>query len=142
MIYIGQSSRTLHSRITSHRSDNNNINKQQSSALAIHVNSTKHNVDYENTKILATEPIASKRLFLEMFYIQKQPNAMNKRSDISSLSNIYTYLIKNNFTVVVPDSSGSTDVSSDVGIVPHLIWIFLYLFLLTSQLFVCGRPLC
>lgn len=93
MIYIGQTSQTLHSRIISHKSDCRNDNKQLSSALTQHVHSTKHDIDYDSANILDSEHNYNKRLFLEMCNIQTSPNTMNKRTDTSNLSNIYTYLI-------------------------------------------------
>lgn len=90
-VYIGQTSRNLSGRITSHRSDTRR--KVNSSALSIHANENKHTFDYESTRVLDREPNGKKRQFLEMVRIVQEEKAINFRKDIDGLSGIYTYLL-------------------------------------------------
>lgn len=60
--YIGQTKRTLKSRITSHKSDIRV--KPDACALSQHVNQTGHSMDFQNAKVLTTE----KKFFKEMFF--------------------------------------------------------------------------
>ena len=91
-IYIGQTSRNLKSRITSHKSD---IRLEKNfRALAEHSINTNHQPDYEEIQVLDTINSTNKRCFVEMVRIAQEENPMNKRSDIDSLSLIYSYLIK------------------------------------------------
>lgn len=91
-VYVGQTSRNLSSRITSHRSD---IRRNISScALAKHVCDTGHTVDYQNPKVLDIEKNYRKRTFLEMVRIAQTNDSMNYRRDIQGLSNVYTFLLE------------------------------------------------
>lgn len=91
-VYIGQTSRNLKSRITSHKSD---IRLEKNTcALAEHSITTKHTPNYEEVTTLDCHSSTIKRSFLEMTRIAQEPDCMNKRSDISNLSQIYTYLIE------------------------------------------------
>ena len=63
-------------------------------ALAEHATSYKHSFDFKNTKILDTENILKKRLFLEMTYIQRENSSVNYKTDIENLSAIYNKIIK------------------------------------------------
>lgn len=92
--YIGQSSRPLHSRIISHRSDCRT--KSTACALASHVINNKHEMNYEDSSILDIETNYTKRTFLEMVHINSNNNTMNRRSDINNLSIIYNYVLKLN----------------------------------------------
>lgn len=89
--YIGQTSRNLGGRITSHKSD---IRRQVvSCALAKHQVESGHRIDLENVKILDTERNLFKRTFIEMIRISQKQNAINSKKDIDNLSSIYTYLL-------------------------------------------------
>ncbi|KAJ8977068.1 hypothetical protein NQ317_017230 [Molorchus minor] len=90
--YIGQTSRCLKDRITSHKSDIR-CNKQ-TCTLAKHVLDTNHIMDYDNVQILEKENNLHKRLFLEMSHIFKDANTINSRKDIEGLSIMYTYLLQ------------------------------------------------
>ncbi|XP_072397194.1 uncharacterized protein [Diabrotica undecimpunctata] len=92
--YIGQTGRSLRGRLTTHRSDIN-LSKH-TCALAQHAINTKHEVNFNEVKILGTERNLVKRQFLEMCAILKHPNTLNKRTDISNLSQIYHALILQN----------------------------------------------
>ena len=91
MVYIGQTSRTVSSRITSHKSDTRT--KKSSCQLAIHANQLGHSMNYDDIKILDSQINTKKRTFLEMVRIAQSDKAMNSRKDIEGLSSIYTYLI-------------------------------------------------
>lgn len=90
--YIGQTSRNLKSRITSHKSDIR-LNKK-TCALAEHALVGNHTPNYEEASILDSHTSTYKRNFLEMARIAQDNSCMNKRSDISNLSQIYTYLLE------------------------------------------------
>lgn len=92
--YIGQTSRVLKDRITSHKSDIK-LNKT-TCGLAEHHFKTGHFPNYNGIKILKTENNLSKRLFLEMVEIQKNPNNLNKNKEIQNLSCIYSYILQFN----------------------------------------------
>lgn len=87
-VYIGQTSRVLKDRITSHKSDCRLSKK--TCALAQHHLELGHNFDYSETKVLNSETNHNKRAFLEMVEISLQPNSINKRTDIDDLSVIYS----------------------------------------------------
>lgn len=89
--YIGQTSRKVKDRITSHRSDVRH--NKQSCMLAKHALTQNHNLNYNEVRILDYESNSQKRMFLEMCHIFNEPEAMNARTDIEGLSVIYTYLL-------------------------------------------------
>ena len=65
---------------------NNNASK-----TAQHTNTTKHNIDFENVKILARETNLEKRLSLEAWYSIQDPNSGNNHI---SVPDIYKSLCK------------------------------------------------
>ena len=69
-------------------------NKENKTALAEHATSYKYSFDFKNTKILGTENIFKKRLFLEMIYFQKENSSINYKTDIENLIAIYNNIIK------------------------------------------------
>ena len=88
--YIGQTSRTLKDRITSHKSD---VRRDTGTcALAKHVKETGHQMNYDET-ILDIEN-TFRRLFLEMVRIYQNPDAVNSKRDVDNLSSIYTVLLE------------------------------------------------
>lgn len=93
-VYIGQTSRRLKDRITSHKSDIK-CNKPICT-LSKHTLELDHKFSFDHIKILNTENNLHKRLFLEMSNIYKEPNSVNSRKDIENLSLIYTYLLNLN----------------------------------------------
>ncbi|XP_050518071.1 uncharacterized protein LOC126892549 [Diabrotica virgifera virgifera] len=92
--YIGQTSRSLLGRLTSHKSDIRM--SKPSCALAQHAISTKHHIDFTKVKILAKHQNHQRRTFIEMCEILKNPSALNKRTDIDNLSQVYHSLIIHN----------------------------------------------
>ena len=104
--YIGQTSQTLKSRLTAHRSD---IRREKKScAMAEHSITTNHLPNYDDVSILDHSNSYKKRTFMEMARISQNPNAMNKRSDIANLSNIYSYLLHLDNNKNPPNNSNSS----------------------------------
>lgn len=89
--YIGQTSQTIKQRITLHKSDVRLNNTR--CALSAHVSETNHSMNFEDVKILEHNRVLSRRLFLEMCHINNNVNSINNRSDIDSLSSIYSFLL-------------------------------------------------
>ena len=91
LVYVGQTTQWLRSRITQHRSDIK-INKK-SCALAIHANTSLHKPNLEAVKILDVEPNYKTRLCLELLHINQQQHSMNFRTDMEGLNAIYSHII-------------------------------------------------
>ena len=89
--YIGQTSQSLISRISGHKSDIR-LHPDRC-ALAFHSSTSKHLFDFDNTKVLHKESNTVKRLFLELCEIYQSNNSVNKKSDLQNLSRIYSYLL-------------------------------------------------
>lgn len=89
--YVGQTKQYLSNRMSQHRRDC--ISGKDSTALSDHFCRTGHDFDFDNPSILARENNLFKRLFKEMFYIRKVKKSVNFRSDIQSLSSIYSSLL-------------------------------------------------
>ncbi|XP_050514156.1 uncharacterized protein LOC126889678 [Diabrotica virgifera virgifera] len=90
-VYYGQTSRCLKDRMTSHKSDNR-LHPERS-ALGEHAFKNGHRIDYNNIKVVEQESNITKRLFLEMAYICQDINAMNHRTDIGHLNEMFSYLL-------------------------------------------------
>ena len=90
--YIGQTSQFLKKRITQHKSDIR-VGKFKFCALAAHTHTTGHSFNYDEVRILASEPSLRSRLLLESFFINKdKKNAVNFKADTDNVSIIYSYL--------------------------------------------------
>lgn len=89
--YIGQTSRCLKGRLTSHKSDCRTGKK--TCALAEHVANTNHQPAYDSVQVLDKEVSSTRRCFKEMCRIAQEDNTINKKTDIDNLSHIYSYLI-------------------------------------------------
>lgn len=87
-VYIGQTAQYLENRLKGHKYD-----KKNKTALTKHESTTNHKMNYQETKILATEYNKHKREFLEMIYIKKEPESMNDRTDIKNLNQVYFSLL-------------------------------------------------
>lgn len=105
-IYIGQTSQALKKRLTLHKSDIR-LHPDRC-ALALHASNNGHQFDLNNVKILAVESNYDKRLFLEMCFINDHSNSVNKKTDIKSLSSIYSYLLSINKSASVSNISLSS----------------------------------
>lgn len=78
----------LESRLNGHK-----YTKNASTALHKHEVETKHQFDFNKTKILTQEPSYHKLTIKEMIEIKKEKEAVNDKKDISNLSQIYFNLI-------------------------------------------------
>lgn len=90
--YVGQTSQRLKNRLTQHSSDIKV--KPNSCALTQHASQFNHKFSFNEVKILAQDNNNKRRLFLEMFHIQKSNNCVNFKKDTSNLNIIYNYLFK------------------------------------------------
>jgi len=92
--YVGQTGRTLKTRITEHR---NHINRNTTtqSVITEHRINLSHEFNWDNVEILDKEQFLSKRLISEMIYIKRQKNSLNLQSDTECLDDgIITILNK------------------------------------------------
>ena len=88
-IYIGETSRSFKTRCSEHKRDlnprnlakidDNNINKK--TALVKHVVNFQHNIDFDNSSILAFESDFFKRRFLESFFINNKITTVNDKEN-------------------------------------------------------------
>lgn len=94
-VYIGQTGQKLKNRIKQHKSDNRARHmKVNTTGLVQHSINTGHTFDFEQTKVVATQPQLSKRLVLETLYINKhRVKSVNLKDDIENMSPVYTQLL-------------------------------------------------
>ena len=88
-IYIGETSRSFKTRCSEHKRDlnprnlakidDNNINKK--TALVKHVVNFQHNIDFDNSSILAFESDFFKHRFLESFFINNKITTVNDKEN-------------------------------------------------------------
>ena len=90
LCYIGQTGRTLNDRRKEHLSAVKS-HAISTSALAEHSILTGHKIDWENSKIMATETAWDKRCYLESCFIRSTKETMNR--DFGSLPPIYNCLL-------------------------------------------------
>ena len=89
--YVGETKRSLAVRLKEHKHTVVNGNKE-TSALAEYVFSTSHDIDWVNASIVASCDHLSQRLYLESWYIQKQPLSLNR--EVGPLPSVYGPLIR------------------------------------------------
>lgn len=92
MEYIGQTSRSLYTRLVAHKSDIRL--KKKTCKLAEHIVDNQHIANFEEVKLLDQCQWNSKRLFMEMARISQSDSCMNNRTDIDGLSDIFTHIIR------------------------------------------------
>ena len=90
-IYIGQTKRTLKSRLNEHKRSIK-YQRPEQSALADHSMSMDHKINWEEAKILKLESDYFKRLFTETWYINSKSHVMN-RNDGNSFPSVYYKLL-------------------------------------------------
>ena len=73
---MGQSRRRLFYRLNEHTREVHNL--KEFSTVASHVRDKKHNIDFENIRIIDKEANHKKRLFSEMLNIQFSDNTLNR----------------------------------------------------------------
>nr|XP_023024234.1 uncharacterized protein LOC111512359 [Leptinotarsa decemlineata] len=81
--YIGQTNRRINIRKDKHKLAVKG--KITTSSLFQHVLQTGHNINFDNTKILASNENFHSRTIREAIEIEKRPNNMNKRDDAQRL---------------------------------------------------------
>jgi hypothetical protein len=89
--YLGQSKRQFGTRIKEHQKAVSTLDKGKS-ALAEHVCYTKHEIAWENSKVITTNNRYGQRLCLEAWHINMSNHALN-RDDGAYLPQEYMHLI-------------------------------------------------
>lgn len=94
-IYIGMTKQYLKSRIQQHISDSKNTTNitKKKSALSDHLISTNHTISFDDVTIVNRELKYRKRNIMEMLYIKKYTNTLNKQTDSEYIQNIYNNII-------------------------------------------------
>ena len=114
--YIGTTGRPLKVRISEHQKDvkenqkktytramrKTSLTELNKSAVTDHVNKYNHEIDWENTKVVAKETNEYIRLYREAIAIRREPEVMNRDEGAKDLPHIYDslllYLDKNRTT--------------------------------------------
>jgi len=89
---VGQTKRTLGTRISEHRSHIRRVSAH-SSVITDHRLLMNHDFDWDNVEILDEEINYKKRLVSEMIFIKKQKRGLNLQSDTDLLDPIYNDLL-------------------------------------------------
>jgi len=89
--YVGQTKRTLYTRVSEHRSHLKR-NPAQNSVITDHRVNFKHDFDWDKVKVLDKETNYNKRLISEMIFIKKQIHGLNAQTDTALLDVIYNDL--------------------------------------------------
>lgn len=92
MFYIGQTKRTLKTRVAEHEAD---VKKgKQTTGLSQHMKEKKHTADFTNVKILDIEKRKNKRMTLESLRIQQKGElSMNTKEDINDINLVYSLVL-------------------------------------------------
>lgn len=91
--YVGQTKRVLNIRISEHKR-NPSLPPKQHTAMTKHAIDKDHRFLYDNVRVLGHEERPYRRNLLEMYFITKDKNAVNFRSDVDRLSGVYSAIIK------------------------------------------------
>ena len=86
--YIGMTTQLLKNRINGHKYSKNAV-----TALSKHEKNTKHQFDYNNTKIINKDLNYHRLAIKEMIGIKQDQNSINDRADVGRLGHIYNNLI-------------------------------------------------
>ena len=89
--YLGQSKRQFGTRLKEHQKAVSTLDKGKS-ALAEHVCYTKHEIAWENSKVITTNNRYGQRLCLEAWHINMSHHALN-RDDGAYLPEEYMHLL-------------------------------------------------
>ncbi|KAK4873011.1 hypothetical protein RN001_015040 [Aquatica leii] len=81
--YMGQTNRRVNIRREEHR--NAVIKQESTSSLAEHVRKTSHEINFDETKVIANVEHKTKRIIREAIEIEKLPNSLNTRDDTQRL---------------------------------------------------------
>jgi len=82
--YVGQTCRSLKTRIAEHRNHINRNTKTQS-VITEHRIGLSHDFDWNNVEILDVERFYTKRMISEMLHIKLQDNSLNLQTDTERL---------------------------------------------------------
>ena len=93
LAYVGETKRAIKTRIGEHQRETGKQKEKYNSAIAEHYSETKHNIDWNGSKVLHVEPYYSRRKIKEAIEIRKHPNNLN-RDDAYPLSRTWKYLLK------------------------------------------------
>lgn len=96
-VYIGQTKQYISRRLQNHKQDcfEKHRQKREKTALAKHHFEKDHNFDLKQADILETEPMLTKRLFLEKIHILKANNTINIRDDSTlQLCTVYANILR------------------------------------------------
>ena len=98
--YIGETGRQLKIRLKEHERGSQSEDLSKMSGLSQHVIQTKHNIKFDEVKILYRESNFSKRKFKEGLAIKKSElELLNKKEEIRSLTNMGKHYIKVNWLI-------------------------------------------
>ena len=91
--YVGQTKRQLKTRIGEHKS-NTKKHISQKSVVSLHITEHKHDMDWDNVKIIDKETNYYKRLIAETIHIKQQTNGLNNKEDCDMLDHSYFPLLE------------------------------------------------
>lgn len=93
--YIGMTKQYLKTRIAQHISDSKNTNNtnKKKSALSEHLNNLKHTITLDDVTIINREDKYRKRSIMEMVYIKKHTDTINKQTDSDYIQNYYNNIL-------------------------------------------------
>jgi hypothetical protein len=91
IVYLGQSKRQVSTRLKEYQKAVSTLDKGKS-ALAEHICYTKHEIAWENSKVITTNNRHGQRLCLESWHINMCNHALN-RDDGAYLPEEYMHLI-------------------------------------------------
>jgi len=89
--YVGQTKRTLHTRVSEHK-NHLRRNLAQNSVITEHRLKFKHDFNWDKVKVLDKEMNYNKRLISEMIFIKRQTRGLNAQTDTALLDAIYNDL--------------------------------------------------
>ncbi|XP_018361292.1 PREDICTED: uncharacterized protein LOC108760021 [Trachymyrmex cornetzi] len=90
--YVGQTKRTVKTRITEHRNDIRKTNSNHS-VITEHRLNFNHDFDWDKVEIVDNERFLYKRRIAEMIHIQLQKNGLNSQSDTEFLHHAYISIL-------------------------------------------------
>jgi len=90
--YVGQTKRQLKTRTKEHF-NNIRLDESRHSVITQHILNYNHSFNWQDIKILDTEPNYNKRLISEMLHIKEQANGINLKKDTEFLDQSYFNLL-------------------------------------------------
>jgi len=86
--YVGQTKRQLKTRTKEHV-NNIKLDESRHSVITQHILNYNHSFNWQDIKILDSEPNYNKRLISEMLHIEEQANGINLKKDTEFLDQSY-----------------------------------------------------